>query len=223
MNVSLVKPLVRIISFMLACWLLPLAHAAAPAVSSARQTLTAAALAEDDAQKIALLGALTGQGDDAVPALLAAWRADALFIYTAPDAAKFPVQLTGPKADNDAQDALRLDTGKPLLDAAGKPLRLIGTELIAVEHNANLRRAMKAVLDLAEIRAFGWGARRCVRGRPRWRWGPAGTGASGRTRAGGDDQEDGSETRGTQEGRHAATDVRSGRVVPRGAPPLRRA
>jgi ATP-dependent protease Clp ATPase subunit len=83
--------------------------------------------------------------------LFAAWRADALFIFTPPDGTKSPVQLSGPTGDNDAQDALRVDTGKPLLDATGKPLRLIGSDLVAVEHHATLRRAMKAVLDLGEV------------------------------------------------------------------------
>jgi urea transport system permease protein len=149
MNASLVKPLSRIILFILACCHWPLANAATPA--SARSTIVEAILAEDDAKKAVILSSLAGQGDEAIATLLAAWRADALFIYAAPDGAKIPVQLVGAKGENDAQDALRIDTGKPLLDASGKPLRLIGSDLIAVEHNANLRRAMKAVLDLAEI------------------------------------------------------------------------
>jgi urea transport system permease protein len=57
----------------------------------------------------------------------------------------------GPKGENDAQDALRVDNGQPLTDPAGKPLKLVASDLTAVEHNANLRRAMKAVLDIGEI------------------------------------------------------------------------
>ena len=110
-----------------------------------------AILADDDAKKAAVIASLAGEGDEAIPELFGAWRADALFIFTAPEGANIPVQLTGPKDDTDAQDALRVDTGQPLLDAAGKPLRLIGGDLVAVEHNANLRRAMKSVLDLAEV------------------------------------------------------------------------
>src|SRR5688572_18610840 len=111
---------------------------------SPRQIIVDAILAEDDAKRSAIIGTLAGQGDEAIPALLGAWRADALFIFSAADGTKIPVQLTGPKGENDTQDALRVDTGKPLLDGAGRPLRLIAADLVAVEHNANLRRAMKA-------------------------------------------------------------------------------
>lgn len=121
------------------------------AADSARQTIVKAILAEDDAQKRELITALVGQPDDSIPVLLTAWRSDALFVYTAPDGAKIPVQLVGEKDAADAQSALCVDTGAPLTDAAGKPLRLVASDLAAVEHNANLRRAMKAVFDLAEL------------------------------------------------------------------------
>jgi urea transport system permease protein len=150
MNHVLVKRLSRLVSFIVCCCLPPFAHAATSA-SSPRQTIVAAILAEDDARKAAILATLAGESDEAIANLLGAWRADGLFIYALPDGSKIAVQLTGPKGDNEAQDALRVDTGKPLLDASGKPLRLIGSDLVAVEHNANLRRAMKAVLDLAEV------------------------------------------------------------------------
>ena len=109
-----------------------------------------AILADEDAKKVALLQTLAGQGDEAIAPLLSAWKADSLFIHES-GGAKVPVQLIGPKGESDAQAALRIDTGKPYVDAAGTPLRLVASDLTAVEHNANLRRAMKAVLDLAEI------------------------------------------------------------------------
>ncbi len=148
MSRSLVKPLSRIILFIFACGLLPLAEAAAP---GARDTIVKAILAEDDSVKRELIGTLAGNGDEAIAPLLTAWRSDQLFLYAPNETTKIPVQLVGPKGDNDAQDALRVDTGKPLTDAAGKPLKLVGSDLAAVEHNNNLRRAMKAVLDLADI------------------------------------------------------------------------
>ncbi len=148
MSRSLVKPLSRIILFIFACGLLPLAEAAAP---GARDTIVKAILAEDDSVKRELIGTLAGNGDEAIAPLLTAWRSDQLFLYAPNETTKIPVQLVGPKGDNDAQDALRVDTGKPLTDAAGKPLKLVGSDLTAVEHNNNLRRAMKAVLDLADI------------------------------------------------------------------------
>jgi urea transport system permease protein len=132
-------------------FLLWFASGAVFAVDSARQTIVKAILTEDDAQKRDLITALVGQPDEAIPVLLTAWRTDALFVYTAPDGTKIPVQLSGEKDAAEAQAATRVDTGAPLADAAGKPLRLIAGDLAAVEHNANLRRAMKAVFDLAEL------------------------------------------------------------------------
>lgn len=143
-----VNPLSRLILFILACGLLPLAQAATP---GARDTIVKAILAEDDSVKRELIATLSGNGDEAIAPLLTAWRSDQLFLYAPNETTKIPVQLVGPKGDNDAQDALRIDTGKPLTDAAGKPLKLVASDLTAVEHNNNLRRAMKAVLDLADI------------------------------------------------------------------------
>jgi urea transport system permease protein len=152
MNAMLVKPLSRIILFILACWLPALAHAASPAVN-ARQTIVQAILAEEDDKKRELLATLVGHGDEAIVSLLNAWKSDALFIHAAPDGTKTPVELVGDKDEANAQAALRVDTGKPFTDAAGKPLKLVGADLTAVEHNTGLRKAMKAVVDVAELAA----------------------------------------------------------------------
>src|SRR5215218_2608454 len=82
MNAMLVKPLSRIILFIVACWLLPLARAATPG-ENARQTIVQAILAEDDAKKRDLITTLAGSGDEAITRLFTAWKEDALFIYTA--------------------------------------------------------------------------------------------------------------------------------------------
>ena len=123
------------------------------AESAARQVLVKAILTDDAAEKRALIGSLAGEGDDVIATLLVAWRQDALFVYTAPDGGKIPVQLSGAEDDNGAQAATRVDNGQPLLDAAGKPLRLTGSDLVAVEHNAMLRRVMKSILDLIDLTA----------------------------------------------------------------------
>jgi urea transport system permease protein len=145
----LVKPLSRLILLLLAACL-PLRALAA---DTARAVLARAAATTEPAAQRELISSLLGQGDPAIAPVLEAWRTDALFVYTAPDGAKIPVQLTGPKDEREAQSALRIDTGAPLTDAAGAPLRLVGRELTAVEHNAALRRVMRSVLDLADIAA----------------------------------------------------------------------
>jgi urea transport system permease protein len=149
MNNTPVERLARIFSFILVSWLAPLAFAAAPA--SPRLAMVDAILATEDTEKRDKLEALAGYGDEVIISLLSAWRADALFVYEAPDGKKMPVQLTGAKDDNGAQDATRVSDGAPLTDATGKALRLVGGDLVAVEHNAMLRRAMKSVLDLVEL------------------------------------------------------------------------
>jgi hypothetical protein len=134
-----------------ACWprpVPPLAAADAP-----REVIARAALAAEAARQRELLVSLAGRADDSIAPLLDAWRKDALFVYPRPDGTKIAVQLAGEKDGAGAQAATRVDTGAPLLDPTGRPLRLVGADLTAVEHNASLRRAMKAVLDLADLAA----------------------------------------------------------------------
>ncbi len=117
-----------------------------------RATITEAILAKDEARKLELISSLVGESDEAIKPLLAAWKEDGLFVYQASgDAAPIPVMLTGDKDANDAQAALRVDNGQPLLDPAGKPVRLVAGDLTAVEHDAGLRHAMKNVIDLLDL------------------------------------------------------------------------
>ncbi|HEY8933166.1 MAG TPA: urea ABC transporter permease subunit UrtB [Rariglobus sp.] len=117
-----------------------------------RATIVEAVLADSETRKLELISSLEGEGDPAIKPLLSAWREDALFIYEAPSGGtRVPVLLAGEKDDNDALAAVRVDTGAALLDAEGKPVRLIAADLTAVEHNAVLRRAMKSVLDLIDV------------------------------------------------------------------------
>lgn len=125
----------------------------APGADSPRQLIARAALADEAAQKRELIAQLLGQGDAAIAPLLEAWRTDALFVFKAADDTRVPILLTGDKDDAGTQAAVRVDTGAALTDAAGRPLRVVVAELTAVEHNASLRRAMKAVLDLADLAA----------------------------------------------------------------------
>ena len=129
--------------------LAPVPALAAP--ESARATIVRAILTPDDAQKRAIIGSLAGRGDEEIRELLTAWRQDGLFVFTAPDGTKIPVELTEDKDAKGAQAAIRVDNGGPLLNPAGQPQRLVAATLTAVEHDANLRRAMKAVVDLLDL------------------------------------------------------------------------
>ncbi len=98
-----------------------------------------------------MIRSLAGTGDDAIADLLIAWRSDRLFIYEAADGAKLPVEVSDEPDANGAQALVRVDDGKPLVDAAGKPLRLVTENLTRVRHNTPLRIAMKAVLDVVDL------------------------------------------------------------------------
>ncbi len=138
-----------LVGFLFFFLLLPATRALA--ADPARELIARAALASDEAEKRQLIASLAGQESAAVGDLLAAWRQDALFIFTAPDGAKVPVQLTGAKNSAGAQTAMRIDTGAPLLDSSGQPRLLVGTELVRVRHNTALRRSMKLVLDVLDL------------------------------------------------------------------------
>ncbi len=146
------KSLLRALPWLVAAvaGLLPQARAVA-APETARATIVRAILTSDAAQKRAIVGSLAGQGDEVIRELFTAWRQDNLFIYTAPDGAKVPVELTGEKDAKGTQAAIRVDNGEPLKDAAGQPLRLKASGLTAVEHDAKLRLAMKSVVDLLDL------------------------------------------------------------------------
>jgi urea transport system permease protein len=121
------------------------------AAAAPRDTLVAAMLAEGEAKKIELITTLMGEADESIKPVLNAWKEDGLFLYEPAGEKPIPVQLTGEKDEDDKQAATRVDTGAPLVDTAGKPIRLVAGDLTGVEHTASMRRAMKAVLDLIAV------------------------------------------------------------------------
>ncbi len=139
---------IRLVFIILALWLSTGAYLSA---ATPRATLVDAMLADNEARKIELISSLAGEGDEAIQPLLNAWREDSLYLYEPSAGLRVPVQLTGEKDADDARAAIRVDTGAPLVDAAGKPIRLVAGDLTGVEHNSVLRRAMKGVLDLIDV------------------------------------------------------------------------
>lgn len=121
------------------------------APETARETIVRAILSNDADEKRKIVTSLVGQGDEAIREVFSAWRQDNLFVYVAPGGAKIPVELTGEKDSIGAQAAIRVDNGEPLKDTAGQPLRLVGAQLAAVEHDSRLRLAMKNVVDLLDL------------------------------------------------------------------------
>lgn len=124
----------------------------ASAAQVPRGIIIEAIFAKDKTLKIKLINSLVGESDGAIKTLLTSWKEDGLFVYqTSGGSVPIAVMLAGEKDANDAQAALRIDNGQPLLDAAGRPVHLVGSDLTAVEHDAELRGAMKNVLDLLAL------------------------------------------------------------------------
>jgi len=125
--------------------------AALPAAEATRPLIARAALAKPEAAQVAALRQLMGRADPDIQPLLDAWRKDRLYLYEPAGGAAVPVLLEGPKDKAGAQAARRVDDDQPLRDERGSPVRLVAEDLNAAAHSANLRRVMKAVLDLTDL------------------------------------------------------------------------
>ena len=135
----------RIILFIFCCFALVVR------AEAGREALAKAILEPSDVEKRTRLLALAGTADEAVIPLLELWKKDALFVVPGADGKPTPVELTGTADVEGRRAALRVDTGKPLLDAAGQPVLLAAKGLKSAEHNGALRKAMRAVSDLADL------------------------------------------------------------------------
>ncbi len=145
MSVYSFPRLPALLAFFLVC------ATSAASADAARAIIVKAILADSVSEKRALVGTLAGQSDEAIQPLFAAWRESMLFIHESPQGVKTPVLLRGEKDDSDAQEAVRVIDGELFVDAAGKPIRLVSVELIEVEHDGALRRAMRGVLDIIDL------------------------------------------------------------------------
>jgi len=112
---------------------------------SPRAVIARAAAAKTEKAQAEALAELMGSADEAILPLLEAWRKDRLFVYEAPGKPALVVLLEGPKDAQGAQTAVDIATGQPT------DLRLVADDLNAAAHTANLRRLMKAVLDLTDL------------------------------------------------------------------------
>jgi urea transport system permease protein len=122
---------------------------AARADDAARARYVQAVLNEDAAEQVAQVRELAATDDALVLQGLAAWRLGNLYVYSvADDAPGQPFLLEGASDADGKSAALRLVDGKPLLDAAGQPARVVVADLTAADTSAKLRRAIKVILDL---------------------------------------------------------------------------
>ncbi|MFH1497269.1 MAG: urea ABC transporter permease subunit UrtB [Verrucomicrobiota bacterium] len=123
----------------------------ARAESTPREIIAKAASAGNASERMALVQSLLGRGDADVPVLMDAWRRDQIFLYEDDAGSVIPVTLTGEADADDARAAVRVDNARPLTDADGKPVLVVGDDWDTAPHDLRLRRAMKAVVDLVDV------------------------------------------------------------------------
>ena len=118
---------------------------------SHRATLVQAVLATDATAQEELLKQLVDADDEWVVRALSAWRVSELYLHAAPDGAKVPL-LLDPQRDSEGRaQGIRLIDGEPLLGPDGQPLKLLASELTAVDTTSKLRRAIRTALDLFAV------------------------------------------------------------------------
>src|SRR5687768_17127662 len=101
-----------------------------------RQTLIQAALSEDAGEQISLLQKLIGSSDSMVVQALTAWRGGGLYLLETNDT-KIPFLLEAQTDSNGAGRGIKVSDGSFL------PGLFVGTDLIAVDTNSKLRKAIK--------------------------------------------------------------------------------
>lgn len=120
-----------------------------------RETIARAVVTTDADEQHRLVAGLAGAGaaDPDVPRLLTLWREGGLYVATAPpNDGRVAVTLNEDKNADERQTATLVATGVPLLDAAtGQPVRLGPRDVEAADTDAELRQAIRTVLDLAAV------------------------------------------------------------------------
>jgi urea transport system permease protein len=115
-----------------------------------RAVIARAIVTEDAGEQAKLVTSLVGKADPAIPPLLTAWKESTIYIYEAAGG-KIAVTLTDGKDAGDKQGAIRVDTTQPLQDEKGMPLRLAAADLTSADTDADLRLAIKSVMDVFAI------------------------------------------------------------------------
>jgi urea transport system permease protein len=115
------------------------------------EAVAKAVLLEDKTEEQVML-IQSVEPDQELIELLTLWKEGGIFIYEGADHTKIPIRLLDPK-DSDGKQAAQTLTGKPLIDERGMPMRLLASDLNAVETDSDLRTAMKSILDLAGLAA----------------------------------------------------------------------
>lgn len=93
-----------------------------------REVMAKAIMIEDSEQQAKLVQSLADSGSPEVEKLLTLWKEGGIFLLDGPKETKIAVTLGHEKDAEEKQAAFRFDTGAPVLDAAGKPLRALASD-----------------------------------------------------------------------------------------------
>jgi urea transport system permease protein len=116
-----------------------------PDDTAIRQKLVVAIQADGSAQK-QLITELAATGSKTVREVLLAWSRDGVAIYEL-NGAKIPVMLEDQTDADGKARAVRIDTGKFVVDAKNVELRFGPTDLNTVDTDANMRVALQVGMD----------------------------------------------------------------------------
>lgn len=123
----------------------------APVLRAAESPLSKALLETDSRAQITAVRALVGVEDAAIAPALTAWRAGELFLVPLSDGVRVPATLA-PAAGSDKLAAISVADSQPVVDpATGEPVLVSPRELKPLDTSAQLRRAIRDVLEVAGV------------------------------------------------------------------------
>src|SRR6478609_3596586 len=116
-----------------------------------RKIFAQAVVTEDTDVQLGLIKQLVSSSDEAVSRGLTAWRLSELYVHSAEDGTKTPFLLDSQQDSDGKAKGIRVADGQPIVDAAGKPLLFLASELTPADTTSKLRKAIKTTLDVLAI------------------------------------------------------------------------
>lgn len=118
---------------------------------TARQIIATALVTTESSNQVALINQLAGNDDPDIPKLLTSWKEGDIYLFEVSPTQSIAFSFAGDPDSVKAESLLRIDTKEPIKDPTGAIVRLVRTKAEVAETNNNLRRAIKAVLDMAKL------------------------------------------------------------------------
>ena len=121
--------------------------AAAPLDDAAARALLVRTVLSEGPEQQRHLAEVAASGSRLAHEILTAWTHDEILLYQVPGGAKVPVLLEEQQDSQGKARALRVDTGRPLVDRQGQELRFASGDIDSIETDMRLRSAIQQVLD----------------------------------------------------------------------------